>query len=151
MKNLLLLTLFVGLTFGLSASNKILTGSGSGIGANSLSAWQVLYKTLPNDTLANHLQRRVHRAYAQARGFSIWTITEAQFLNELRQRTNPVLAADSDLAAWDNLYRNVPTDELRLYILQPVHEYYAARKGWQIYVRTEAAYIERLKTLLGEE
>lgn len=127
---------------------EVITGSGSGIGANSLSAWQTLYKTLPDDTLAHHLQRRVHRAYASERGFSIWTFTENQFLDQLRQRTNPVAAADSDLAAWDNLYQNVPTPELRHYILQPVHEYYAARKGWTILVRTEADYIDQIKAKL---
>jgi len=45
---------------------------------------------------------------------------------------------------------NVPTEELRYFILQPVHEYYANRKGWRVYAPNEAAYIEKLKTLLKE-
>ena len=150
MKRFLFLAILFSLTTFMFADSEILVGTGSGIGTTNLSAWQVLYKTLPDDTLNHHLQRRTHRAYSEARGFNIWTFTESQFLTQLRSRTNPVNPAPTDLAAWDSLYTNVPTDELRHWLLQPVHEYYAARKGWQIYVRTEAAYIERLKTLLGQ-
>lgn len=161
MKKLLLFALLLGLTttmFAYDIFNDLdvplqnfepNTGSGSGIGNNSLDAWQELYKTLPDDTLKHHLQRRVHRAYAKARGFNIWTFTENQFLDQLRQRINPVNAAATDLQAWDNLYANVPTEELRHFVLQPVHEYYAARKGWKILERNEADYINQIKERLS--
>lgn len=165
MKNLLLLLcLFVTMvtaqaetnhlifnTEGSTATNTPLTGSGSSV---ATSAWDIVYRTLPNDTLAAQFNRRVHRHYANdVKGFGLpWSWTESAYLDNVRLRNDTVsnVPIVTQIAALDSLYKNLSTEELRLYLRYKNHYWYMNQKGWKVYARTEAALIERLKTLLGE-
>ena len=124
-------------------------GSGSGIGITKIDAWDKLYKTLSTEELAEKLERRVHRKYAAAKGWTIWTFTEVSFINQIKAKLTDVVAAPTAIAAWDYLYTNVETMELRWFITHPYNKIYAFDKGWLFTSRTEKAFIETLKLLLG--
>lgn len=128
----------------------VVSGSGSGIGGSTIGHWDILYKTLEKNELADRLQRRVHRKYATAKGHEIgWKWTESAYLDELLTKPNTAVVESSSLAAWDNLYRNIDTEELRYFIRQSSHFEYANSKGWIIHEQTEEAYINRIKLLLS--
>lgn len=161
MKKLLLFTLFCTLATGAFAYDVFNfteagisnfqpeSGSGSGIGITTLDAWDKLYKTLSTEELAEKLERRVHRKYAAAKGWTIWTFTEVSYINQIKAKLTDVVAAPTAIAAWDYLYTNVETMELRWFITHPYNKIYAFDKGWLFTRRTEKDFIETLKLLLG--
>lgn len=135
--------------FGSEAMAAPMTGSGSSV----IDSWDIVYKNVEKDSLAKRFYRRVHRNYANnLKGWGIgWKWTESDMLDEIKARTDTMSGVPlvSELEAFDSLYINVPTSDLAYYLRFRVHRWYAEQKGFSIFVRTEAAYIERLKTLLG--
>lgn len=133
----------------------VVSGSGSGIGAVSpeeLEAWDVLYATVNQDTLASRLQKSVHRFYIARKGLNIgWKFFESQILQAIADENLPVTPAASEMEAWDNLYRVASTQNLRWLIRYKDHKKYVRDKGWEnIYIRYEENYIGVIKQKLND-
>jgi len=135
-------------------STTVYTGSGSGVGTVSseeLAAWDVLYATIPKDTLASRLQKGVHRFYIARKGLNIgWKFFENRLLEAIEDENLQITPAPTEIEAWDNLYRVASTQNLRWLIRYKDHKKYVRDKNWEdIYIRKEENYIEVIKEKLS--
>ncbi len=113
--------------------------------SQEMEAWEQLYKTVNTEELRSQLPYRVHKKISAKKGWEFKARKEAQFIDSLKVRLVDIPPAITELAAWDNLYCTVNTEDLRTSFSYRVHRKYAERSGVAIYARKEKDYINVLK------
>lgn len=110
-------------------------------------AWDILYMSVPQESLKDKLYRRVHRYYANTlKNWNLWTWGENEFLNQIKAKNVQIPHTPVDEEeAWDILYRNVEATDLRFLIRQSSHKEYVESKGWEIIESSELQYIQTIK------
>jgi len=128
-----------------TSSHYPLTSSGSTYSPEV--AWDILYKSVPAESLKDKLYRRVHRYYANTlKGWNLWTWSEEEFISQVKEQNVPIPHTPAnEEEAWDILYRNVEATDLRYLIRQSTHKEYVEDKKWDIIESSELEYIQTIK------
>ena len=118
-------------------------------------AWDMLYSTLDAATLSAKFFRKVHRFYKNLKGFEfselIWS--EVKYVEELQyHQGDSIPVAPTVLAAWDSVYLNVPTEDLKELFRFRNHFEYTDTKNLKLgRVRDETQYINRIKEAVQQQ